>query len=145
MGHSNTLILTEGHQRGRFLVRLDSTRLRVEELHGLHLRHCNSQPSTYTLHEDLVRAAKYSPQGDRIATATSSWDSVRVWNNSDSSLLVNIKATVTLAYLKQLDASAGSAISEWTVLGSDRFSCIQVALAHHGQFIAYSTKTIVTF
>jgi WD40 repeat protein len=39
-------------------------------------------------HGDWVRAAKYSPQGNRIATAT--LDSVRVWDNDNGRLLVEI-------------------------------------------------------
>ena len=39
-------------------------------------------------HDDWVKVAKYSPQGDRIATATD--DSVRVWDSIDGHLLVDI-------------------------------------------------------
>ena len=42
-------------------------------------------------HGDVVRAAKYSPQGDRIATATR--ESVRVWDTNDGRLLVHIPVT----------------------------------------------------
>jgi hypothetical protein len=44
-----------------------------------------------TLH--WVIAAKYSPQGDHIATAT--LKSVRVWDSNEGRLLVDIKVTVT--------------------------------------------------
>ena len=44
-------------------------------------------------HGDWVRAAKYSPQGDRIATATGY--SIRVWDSNDGRLLMDIKVSVT--------------------------------------------------
>ena len=101
-----------------------------------------------------VNAAKYSPQGDRIATAT--LDSVVVWDTNDGRLLVNIKVTVTPWYntgllwfnnnlfvvsdgkIKQIEASTGSAVSEWPVPDSNEFSCI--ALPGLGESIAYSTQ-----
>jgi hypothetical protein len=110
-------------------------------------------------HGDSVRAAKYSPQGDRIATATR--DSVRVYASSDGHLLVNIPVTVTPWYntgllwfnnnlfvvsngtIKQIEASTGSTISEWSVPDSNHLSCI--ALPKHGEFIAHSTPRTTTF
>ena len=47
-------------------------------------------------HDGSVRAAKYSPQGDRIATATPG--SVRVWDSNDGRLLKYIPETVTPCY-----------------------------------------------
>ena len=109
-------------------------------------------------HEGNVRAAKYSPQGDRIATAT--WDSVRVWDVGGRSL-VRIPVKVTPYYnaglfwssshlfvvaestIKQFEASTGSTVSEWLVPRTDGLSCI--ALPKHGEFIAYSTDDTVTF
>ena len=44
-------------------------------------------------HDDWVRAAKYSPQGDRIATATP--DFVRVWDSNDGRSLADIKVSFT--------------------------------------------------
>ena len=110
-------------------------------------------------HGNSVFTAKYSPQGDRIATATSRF--VRVYDSSDGRFLVNIETTVTPWYntgllwfnnhllvvsdgkIKQFEASTGSPVSEWPVPNSDYFSCI--ALPKHREFIAYSTKHIVTF
>ena len=109
-------------------------------------------------HHSGVLAAKYSPQGDRIATGTEEF--VRVWD-SDGRLLVTIKVGVRPWYntallwfdnhllaisdskIKQLEASAGSAVSEWPVPNDDRYSCI--ALPKHGKFIAYSSKRTITF
>lgn len=111
-------------------------------------------------HENLVIAAKYSPQGDRIATATFSF--VRVYDNNDGHLLLDIKVDVTPWYntgllwsndrlfivsdgeIKQFEASTGSAISEWPVSDTTGkgFSCI--ALSQHGKFIAYSAPRTVT-
>ena len=107
----------------------------------------------------LVTAAKYSPQGDRIATATR--DSVRVWDSNDGRLLVDFKVIVTPSRntgllllnshlfvvsgskIKQIEASTGSVVSEWPVPDSSRFSSI--ALPKHAEFIAYSTQCTVTF
>ena len=110
-------------------------------------------------HGDWVRAAKYSPQGDRIATATE--NSVRIWDSNGGRPLVDITVTVIPWYnsgllwfndnlfvisdskVKQLNASTGLAVSEWLVPGSDNTSCI--ALPKHGGLIAYSAKDTVTF
>ena len=115
-----------------------------------------------TLHHEqhwVVRAAKYSPKGDLIATATS--DSVRVWGSNDGHLLADIKITVTPLFdagllwfnhhllvlsdskIQQFEAYSGSTVSEWPVPENDRFSC--VALPQHGEFIAHSTRDTVTF
>ena len=110
-------------------------------------------------HEDPLFATKYSPQGDRIATATP--DSVHVYDSSDDRLLVNIRTTVTPWHntglvwfnnhllvlsdgkIKQFDASTGSTVSEWPVPDTNEFSCI--ALPKHGEFIACSAKRSVMF
>ncbi|KAF8554674.1 WD40 repeat-like protein [Imleria badia] len=110
--------------------------------------------------EDLVKAAKYSPHGDRFATATG--DSVRVWDSDDGHLLVDINVTVNPKYntgllwfgnnhllvisdgkIKEFEASTGSAVSEWPVPPAGHHSCI--VLPKYGQFIAYSTTSTITF
>jgi WD40 repeat protein len=93
-------------------------------------------------HENLVRAAKYSQQGDRIATA--SFDFIRVWDSNDGRLLVEIPVTwyntgllwfnhhlcvVSDSKIKQFEASTGSTVSEWPVPDSNILSCI--ALPKH--------------
>jgi WD40 repeat protein len=110
-------------------------------------------------HRNWVTIAKYSPQGDRIATV--SFDSVRVWDSNDGRLLVDIKVTVTPWFnngllwfdnhlfvisgckIKQFEASTGSTVSEWPVPVSNAFSCI--ALPKHGEFITCSAQRTVTF
>ena len=112
-------------------------------------------------HEKWVIAAKYSSQGDRIATATYDRNSVRVYDSNDGRLLVDIPVKVTSWYntgllwskthllnvsgstIKEIEAPTGSAVSEWLAPDNDRFSCI--ALSHHGDFIAYSAHRTVTF
>ena len=109
--------------------------------------------------EYWVRAAKYSPQGDRIATAF--YKSVRVWNSNDGHSLLHIPLTVTPYYntgllwsnnhlfvisdstIKEFGASTGSAISEWPVASADHLS--RIALAQHGEVIVYATNDTVTF
>ena len=113
---------------------------------------------TFDHHGQSVQAAKYSPQGDRIATV--SYHSVRFWDSNDGQLLVDVKVGLkpwrSLLWfgkshllvkdinskIRQIDASTGSTVSEWSV-PHDGLSCI--ALPQHGKFIAYSTKDNITF
>ena len=110
-------------------------------------------------HERFLVAAKYSPQGDRIATAT--LESVRVWDSNDGRLLVHIPVkepphfntgllwsenhlfVVSDSTLKQSETYTGSTVSEWLVPGTNYSS--RVALPKHGEFIVYSTNDTVTF
>ena len=109
-------------------------------------------------HGDWVRAAKYSPQGDQIATATKA--SIRVWDSKDGHLLMDIEVGVTPWYntgliwsnnhlfaisdgcIQQIDASTGLVVLKWPLPESDHYSCI--SLSKRGQFIT-SAKRIVTF
>ena len=108
-------------------------------------------------HGSWVLAAKYSPQGDRIATAGPEF--VQVWDSNDRKLLVDVKVglepwhdllwfnshlfvKIKDSTIRQIDASTGSTISEWSV-PHDHDSCI--ALPQHGKFIACSTKDSITF
>ena len=110
-------------------------------------------------HEGSVRAAKYSPQGGRIATAT--YKSVRVYDSNDGRLLVDVPVQVTPWYhtallwssqqlfvvsknqIKQLEASTGSIVSEWLVSDANCWSCI--SLQQHSEFITYSAYRSITF
>ena len=111
-------------------------------------------------HQYYLRAAKYSPQGDRIATATDD-GSVRLWDSNDGRLLVDIKGQVTPQYnagllwfndhllvvsddkIKEFDAYTGSTVSESPIPKSNYLSCI--ALPKHRGFIAYSIDDTITF
>ena len=111
-------------------------------------------------HERYVILAKYSPRGDRIATATFDGP-VRVWDSNDGRLLVDIKVNATPCFnagllwssnhifvvadekIKEFNASTGSKVSEWPVPDTNWDSCI--ALPKHKQFIAFSAKRTVTF
>ena len=110
-------------------------------------------------HEDWVFAAKYSSQGDRIATTTG--HSVRVYDGDDGRLFVDIEITVTQwvsgtlvwsnnhllvvsdGEIKQFEASTGLPVSGCPAPDIDPFSYI--ALSKHGEFIAYSAKRTVIF
>ena len=110
-------------------------------------------------HESPVRAAKYSPQGDRIATATR--ESIRIYDSNDDPLFVEIIVNVTPSYntgllwskahlfvisdnkVKKIDVSTGSVVSEWHGPGGNQFR--RIALPTHGEFIAHSTSRTVTF
>lgn len=109
--------------------------------------------------DGAVVAAKYSPQGDRIATATHY--SVRVWGTSEGQLFMTIDTKATPRYntgllwldnhlfvasdgkIERLDASTGSIVSKWSVTDSVYASCI--ALPKHERFVAYSANRTVTF
>ena len=139
----------------------DSTRLVTASKNPTAIWDVAARKKVLTLHEYWVRAAKYSPQGDRIATAT--FDSVRVWDSNDGRLLTDIPVNVAPlsmfnsgllwsnnhlfvvsdSTIKRFEASTGSAASEWPVHHSNNSSCI--ALPKHGEFIAYSTYDTVTF
>ena len=102
-----------------------------------------------------LAAAKYSPQGDRIATATR--ESVRVWDTNDGRLLVHIPVTATINTglfwsnnhlfvasdnkIKEFKASTGSVILEWSVANTNSTSSID--LPQHQEFVACSTKRTV--
>ncbi|KAF8554678.1 WD40 repeat-like protein [Imleria badia] len=107
-----------------------------------------------------VLAAKYSPQGDRIATSTSK--SVRVWDSKDGRLLMDIKVDATRRYhdgsliwfnnhlfvasyrtIKEFDASTGSVVWESPV--SDSYDIEWITLSRYGEFIAASTRRTTTF
>ncbi|KAN0088012.1 WD40-repeat-containing domain protein, partial [Tylopilus felleus] len=108
-------------------------------------------------HEGPVIAAKFSPRGDGIATATQY--SVRVWNSNFDNVHIPIRVTpcynnglawsndhlyaVSGSNIKQLDPSTGSTLSEWSIPGSSDHSCI--ALLEHGKFMAYSTNRTLMF
>ena len=111
-------------------------------------------------HKDRLTGAKYSPEGDRIATTTPR--SIRVWDSNSGCLLLDRNVTVTPEYntgllwfgndhllvvldstIRKFETSFGSVVSEWPVSDTDSSSCI--ALPKHGEFIAYSTKRTLTF
>ena len=111
-------------------------------------------------HDDCVRAAKYSTQGDRIATA-GQYNSIRLWDSDEGSLLSDIQVGETPRYnkgllwfhdhlfivstgkIKEFDTSTGSELSEWPVADGSDTSCI--ALLNDGKIIAHSTDRTVTF
>ena len=112
-------------------------------------------------HDHWVFSAKYSPQG-QIATAPAY--SVRIWGSNDGRLLIDIPITVNPwvntgilwsnnhlfvvsgGTIKQLEASTGSAVSEWPVR-NPIFTFVHpcIALPRHGKFIAHAAKDTVTF
>ena len=111
-------------------------------------------------HEKFGFAAKYSLQGDRIATATK-FEPVQVWDSSDGCLLLDIPADVTPYFntgllwfnhylflvsggkIKEFDVSTGSVVSEWPIPNSNYHSCI--ALPDHEEFIAYAANFTIAF
>ena len=111
---------------------------------------------------DSVEAAKFSPQGDRIATATNR--SVRVWDSTDGRLLVQISVRVstwpntglfwfnnrliaisdnffTSKILREFEASTGSLVSECRVPNIHS----PIVLLKHWGFIACSAAQAVAF
>ncbi|KAN0078114.1 WD40-repeat-containing domain protein [Tylopilus felleus] len=113
----------------------DSTRFVSAEWEGAIVSNLPNCEQVQVLeHSDGTKEAKYSPQGDRIATA--SCNSVRVWDSNDGHLLTAIDVEHTAWFtsttgllwfndhclfvhsgstIKQFDASTGSTTSEWPV------------------------------
>ena len=154
------------HNEGNYLVHgvdfspADSTRLVTASYHTATVFDIATRKKVQTFdYEGYLIAAKYSPQGDRIAAATR--ESVRVWDSDDGRLLVHIPVKVTPycnkgllwsnnhifvvsdSAIKQLEPFTGSTVSQWTVHDASYASC--VALPKHGEFIAYTTEDTVTF
>ena len=139
----------------------DSTRLIASNSSKTTIRDVSTRRHICTLDHGSweVRAAKYSPQGDRIATATR--ESVQIWDSNDGRLLVDIKVqvipwrnagllwsnnhlfVVSNNQIKEIDAFTGSIVLEWAVPEADDTSCI--ALRQRGKFIAYSAEDAITF
>jgi len=139
----------------------DSTRLvSASDNHTAIVWDIATRKKIRTLHHGgSVVAAKYSPQGDRIATATK--DSVRVYDSNDGRLLVEIKVTVATLFntgllwsdnyllvisdgkIKQLETSTGSVILEWPVPGT--VSSPRIAMMKYGEFVTCSAKRTLTF
>ena len=111
-------------------------------------------------HKYPLSSAKYSPRGDRIATATYGGP-VGVWDSNDGRLLVDINVEVipwfndgllwsndhlfvmTDNKIEEFDASTGSKVLEWPVPDTAWHSSI--ALPKHKQFIIFFAKRTVTF
>ena len=114
-------------------------------------------------HGDTAIAAKFSPDGRLIATAT--WqDSVQVYESLSGRLLVDVPIEVdshhnqslvwvsnsknlfVLSFtgkINYLDASTGTTLSSWPIHSGSPTRCI--ALASNGTFIAASASSSVSF
>lgn len=151
----------------------DSTRLVVASKNGTaSVWDIATSERKLTLQHDMrwVVAVKYSPQGDRIATATSlpgdpnrNDGFIRVWDSTDGRLLMDIPVKIAPVHnsgllwfndhlfilsddkIREIDASTGSIVSDWPVPHREcnYFSCI--ALSQNGEFIAHSSGCEVTF
>jgi WD40 repeat protein len=136
----------------------DSTRLVALGVHTATVWNIASRELVLGLrHENSLLAAKYSPNGDRIATATQ--NSVRVYDSNNGDLLVDIPVQVTTRYnigllwfnndlfvisdgkLKRIKASTGSTI--WEFPDASNPSCI--AIPKYGEYIACSARRTITF
>ena len=110
------------------------------------------------LHQFAVTAAKYSPLGDRIATATQ--HAVQVWDSDDGCLLVDINVKVVPLFntglvwyrnshllvvsngkIGKLDATTGATVLEWPAPDIDQFTC--VTLPTRDEFFACSSRRAV--
>jgi len=117
-------------------------------------------------HESWAVAAKFSPDGRLIATATQYRESVRVYDSQNGSLLVDLPVSVSshwnssqsLAWasdskqlfvssyysnIHRVDVSAGTTLSKWHIHSGSKLSCI--ALASNETFIAASAGSSVSF
>ena len=104
-----------------------------------------------------VLTARYSPQGGRIATAST--ESVRVWDSKDGRLLVDIKVpasgliwgnsdlfviTRDSGTIKRINAATGSTIYEWPFPDADSGGW-SMDVPQHGKFITCAAKKTITF
>ena len=105
-------------------------------------------------HKDWVYTAKYSPEGDRIATATS--DQVQVWDSEDGRLLHEIQVSCgdqvglvwiyNLLFVTSKDKVwkiKGTTVSKWSIPQSKGTS--RIAVQSHGEFVVYTTTCTVRF
>ncbi|KAG9310462.1 hypothetical protein JVU11DRAFT_9605 [Chiua virens] len=93
-------------------------------------------------HDRSVVAAKYSPQGDRIATVIP--QNLRIWDSKNGSLLVDVPVQCdysSCGMVVGLEASTGFSVSAWVVPSNRSSPC---ALSQHGMFFAYSAEQMVT-
>ena len=106
------------------------------------------------VHDDWVRTVKYSPQGDRITTATS--DHVRVWDSENGRLMHEIPASCrdpvslvwgnNLVFVVSMDKVwkiQGTNVSEWSIPDTNKTSC--TALQSRGEFVVSATSRTVRF
>jgi len=115
-------------------------------------------------HDFEVVAAKFSPNGRLIATATEDRDSVRVYDSRNGSLLVEFPVKVnwgfnqSLAwasdsmqlfalshdgYIHRVDVLAETTLAKWQIHNRNDPTCI--ALASNGTFLAASARSSVSF
>lgn len=103
-----------------------------------------------------TKVAKYSPQGNRIATANGY--SLKIWDSGDGRLILDLRVGATevlwqcndhlfvvssreygaVTVYQHIDASTGAILAEWP---AERNTCI--ATPKHGEFIAYTKSHIV--
>ena len=110
------------------------------------------------VHEDSVLAAKYSPEGDRIATATVSdhHAHVRVWDSEDGRLLHDIQVTqcdltdlvwgYNLLFVTAKDKVwkiKGTTVSSWSIPHSRGTLC--TAIQNRGEFVVSAARRAVRF
>ncbi|KAF8549671.1 WD40 repeat-like protein [Imleria badia] len=116
-------------------------------------------------HADSIAAVKFSPAGDRIATATWERNSIRLYDSSDGRLLLDIPDRVSSPYNTSLAWSndgrqlfvashagkiksfhvSGSLLSwtEWNIQTNNQPASI--ALAYNEKFIASASSRFVSF
>ena len=116
-------------------------------------------------HSDFIAAVKFSPSGDRIATATWEHNSIRLYDSSSGQLLVDIPDRVSSPYNTSLAWSndggqlfvasyagkikcfhvSGSFLSwmDWDIQTDNR--PVSIALASNGKFIAAASSRFVSF
>jgi len=113
-------------------------------------------------HNDWVVAAKFSPDGRLVATATLQF--VRVYDSRNGSLLAQFTVTVSSwlnyslawvgdskqlfvlsisGYIYRVDVSTGTVLSKWQIYSGR--GAESIALASDGTFVATSARSSVSF
>ena len=109
------------------------------------------------VHQGWVKAVKYSPEGDRIATVTR--NHVRVWDSEDGRLLHEIQVSCSgevslvwgynLLFIMSKDKVQkieGTTVSEWSIPETDETSlCTGTALQSRGEFVVSATSRTIGF
>ena len=114
------------------------------------------------VHEDAVASVRYSPRGDRIATATVKCHSVRIYDSQNGQLLCNFGVTdlslssapftwsrhgqlffVSGGKIQCFDGSTGAVLQQWNIPCSSSFSSI--VFSRSESFIACSADRSISF
>lgn len=114
-------------------------------------------------HDDFVVAVRFSPNGDRIATATAAQNQIRIYDSQNGQQLLNMTfralrytsswltwsadgshlLAASCSEVHRFDASSGSLLSKWSVPGGG--STASIALSRNQKFVVVVAYRSVSF